>query len=393
MFRRRRKDDYGKIDFAKDKKKREVSTRLVKVGVIVAILAISTFLFVNLMLPSFMNALNSSTTFQIGAREYDPSLNLKEEKNYSSKIAALSTKVKYIGDVYMHGDDIIYGTVPESSTNSQITGLYICNISTNKTTQVNVSLKNTDILGNKLNDKYIVYLDSNRNMGSIIKAVNRQTGATFTVKECGASNPVLALYDKYLVWTERTGTNKDKLFLYDLETKENSTIHIFNDSDEYAFSRPDIDENTIVFAAASENDERKSAIYSLYIGGRETSPYVYETDTYVHNPKTNGRQAVWVDTNGTTSSNLYYTADVRNNDSRPVLIDSNVTEYDIGDTFVAYNKEDSIYLYFFEDGETVKILPENEYGVLTSVQDNTITWLNTTYSTRSKDEIKYLVIK
>ena len=393
MFKRRRKDEYGRVDFARDKKKRKISSRLIKVGAIVTVLAVSAFLFINIMLPSFKNAITTNTKFQVGGRGYDPSLKLKEEKNYSSAVAALSTKVKYIGDVFMYNDEIIYGTVSTSATNSQITGLNICNISISKTTEVKVALKNTDILENKLNDKYIVYLDSNRSMGSIIEAIDRRTGTTFTVKECGACNPALSLYDKYLVWTERTGTNKDKLFLYDLETKENSTIHIFNDSEAYAFSRPDIDGNTIVFAAASEKDERNSAIYSIYIGGKETKPYVYETDMYVHNPKTNGRQAVWTDTNGTISSNLYYTTDVRNNDSRPVLIDSGVTKYDIGDTFVAYNKNGSIYLYFFEDGEIYKLLPENEYGVITSVQNNAITWLNTTYSTRSRDEIKYLVIK
>lgn len=393
MFRRRKRDEYGKVDFARDKKKRQISMRLVKIAAIGVIAVISVLLFVNIMLPSFMNAVNTTKTFEVGGREYDPSLRLKEKKNYSHAVAALSTKVKYIGDVYMYGDEVIYGTVATSASNSQITGLYVCNISSGKTTQVSVSLKKTDILENKLNEKYIVYLDSDRNMGSIIKAINRKTGNTFTVKECGASNPALSLYDKYLVWIERTGTNKDKIFLYDLETEENSTIYMFDNSDQYAFSRPDIDENTIVFAAASKKNEANSAIYSIYIGAKETTPYVYETDTYVHNPKTNGRQAVWIDTNGSVDSNLYYTADVRNNDSRPVLIGSGVANYDIGDTFVAYNKGGSIYLYFFEDQEIYKLLPENEYGVLTSVEGNTITWLNTTYTTRTRDEIKYLVIK
>ena len=142
-----------------------------------------------------------------------------------------------------------------------------------KTTQVSVKLDNSDILENKFNNKYIVYLDSDRDMGSTIKAINRaKLEKAFTVKECGASNPSLFLYDKYLVWTERTGTNKDKLFLYDLETNENSTLHIFNSSEEYAFSNPDISGNTVVFAATSKKDEKNSAIYSIYIGGAETEP-------------------------------------------------------------------------------------------------------------------------
>lgn len=394
MLKRRKKDDFGRVDYSKNKLKTQISGRLLKLGLIGLVIAVSVFLFINFMLPSFKSAITTTTsTFQIGAREYDPSLKLKEKKDYSHAIAALSTKVKYMGDVYMDGDEVIYGTVGDKATNSQITGLYIYNISTSQTTQVSVTLQNTDILQNKLNDKYIVYLDSNRIMGSTIKAVDRSNNKTFIVKTCGASNPTLRLYDKYLVWTERTGTNKDKLFLYDLETRENSTIHIFNNSEAYAFSKPDINNNTVVFAATSSKDEKNGAIYSIYIGGKETEPYVYETDTYVHNPKTNGTAAVWIDTNGTSSSNLYYTENVRNNDERPVKIADGVTEYGIGDNFIAYNKGNSIYLYFPTDDETYKLLPENEYGVIMSVNGNALTWLNTTYSTRSKDEIKYVIIK
>ncbi|GEM_PF-3771953 len=393
MFKRRRKDDYGRIDYATDKKKAQISRGLVKLIIGGGIFAISTILFLVFMLPSFKNAISTTATFVIGARGYEPSLKLKEKKEYSNSVASLSTSSKYIGDVYMYGDEILYGTVGKSSEHSEITGLYIFNISTSKTTQVSVKLDNSDILENKMNDKYIVYLDSKRDMGSTIKAINRATGTTFTVKVCGASNPSISLYDKYIVWTERTGTNKDKLFLYNLETKENSTIHIFNGSEQYAFSQPDIDENTIVYAATSKKDEKNSAIYSIYIDGAETEPYVYETDTYVHNPKTNGRAAIWIDTNGTTSSNLYMTEDVRNNDSRPILIDSGVTQYDIGDTYITYVKNSSIYLYFFADQEKYKLLPENEYGVLMSVHKEAITWLNTTISTRNKDEIKYVKIK
>ena len=124
------------------------------------------------------------------------------------------------------------------------------------------------------------------------------------------------------------------------------------------------------------------------------SPYIYETDTYVHNPKTNGRVAAWIDTNGTATSNLYMTADVRNNDSRPVLVDSGVTQYGVRRYIYSICKRDSsIFLYFLEDKEIYKLLPENEYGVLTSVYNEAISWLNTTYSTRNKDEIKYVKIK
>ena len=393
MLKRRKKDEYGKIDYAKNKDRLQMNAKLIKLLIVGGVICISALLFINFMLPSFKNVITGTTTFVMGAREYAPSLKLREKKNYTNDIAALSTSSKYLGDVYMYGYEIIYGTVGKDTDHSEVTGLFLRNISSGTTTQINVTLENTDILENELNDKYIVFLDSNRDMGSKIKAINRSTGDAFTVKDCKASNPAISLYDKYIVWTERTGTSTDKLYLYDLETKESSTLHIFRNNSAYAFSQAYIDGNTIVFAAESQKDAKNGAIYSLYIGAAETEPYIYETDTYVHDPKTNGRAAAWIDTNGTTSSNLYFTSDVRNNDTRPIQIASGVTQFGIGDTYVAYVKDASIYLYFIATQETYKLLPENEYGVLMSVRGNTITWLNTTYNTRNKDEIKYLVIK
>jgi hypothetical protein len=188
---------------------------------------------------------------------------------------------------------------------------------------------------------------------------------------------------------ERTGSRMDKLFACDLTTMENVAVHLFNNT-AYGQSAMSMCDGEIIYADADSNvteaelDEAQvSAIYSVQRSVGKTS--VYTPDTYVHDPMTNGRQWIWRNGSHGVGDDLYWTQSAQ----RPKLLAEDIVEYGLSDTFAAYSKDESIHVFFFDDGSSTVITPpaERERAQLLGVSNGVVIWMDVT--SRERDIMKY----
>ena len=212
------------------------------------------------------------------------------------------------------------------------------------------ALQNKDIFRVQADENWIVYLDNKREGGGFIRAIHRSSGESFVVKEYYAGMPEIRLAAGRLVWTERTGTNMDKVFLYDLATRENLTLARLERS-LFGQSSADISEKNVVWAEADSSTPESTdgqmigsiRLLSLSNDGNAKQIEEYQTGMYVHDPRTNGEAIIWTDQNRGPNPKLYISL----RGGEPQLIAEGVSGYDIGTDFVAYCANQVMYVYFY----------------------------------------------
>jgi hypothetical protein len=239
------------------------------------------------------------------------------------------------------------------------------------------------------NDTWLVYLDSKANGGGVLRAMRWDTGESFEVKQVYVGQPRLSLDGDTLAWIERTGSRMDKLFVCDLNTKENTAVRLFNNSS-YGQSSVSMYGGEIIYAEVDPNateaeldEEPTSAIYSVRISVGKTDVYV--PGTYVHDPKTNGREWIWRSGSHGEGDDLYWTR----NAAPAKLLAEDIVEYGLSEKFAAYSKNESIFVYFFDNGTTVQITPDTdrERTQLLGVSNGVVIWMDVT--SRERDIMKY----
>lgn len=229
-----------------------------------------------------------------------------------------------------------------------------------------------------VNEDYAVYLDVTGSGGGRIMAYNRKTEQSLVLKVLHLGTPKLSLWDKYVAWTERTGSTRDKLFVCDITTGESVTLAIYENSD-FALSEPCLYGGLLWYA------DGNGVLQCLDFSIKETT--AYNTGLYVHDPKYNGEQVAFITGNHGYDSDLYYfTLD----EPTPVLVSEGVIDFYMGEGFLTYSKNDKTYVYFFEDAVTFCITRSNETSLLLGAGGDYAIWMDTTW--RDKDILEYMHI-
>ena len=74
-------------------------------------------------------------------------------------------------------------------------------------------------------------------------------------------------------------------------------------------------------------------------------------------------------------------------------IAEDIVEYGLSDTFVAYSRNEAIFVYFFDDGSTHQITPDTgELTQLVGVSDGTVIWMDVT-KRQGRDIMKYAAVR
>ena len=239
----------------------------------------------------------------------------------------------------------------------------------------------------KFNDDWIVYLDANYDGGGKLCAVDRSSSSLkpVTIKTVYTGQCEPMLYQNYVAWTERTGTRMDKLFLCDLTTMETTTLHMFSNTS-YGQSLPSLMDGVLVWADAersgSTDEEDVSVIYSVRLGS--TSIQSIHTETYAHDPISNGQYTAWLDAHHSLQTKLYCMAQGA---SEPAPVAEGVVQFGMGNKFIAYSKDETIYLYRFDNKKTYKLSGEYEKAQFMGVSDGKVIWMDVT--SRERDILKY----
>ncbi len=297
----------------------------------------------------------------------------------------------WFGDPFAYDGKIIFTVGKLEDGKALMQGLCQYTIAESHYELLDYQLSNDSYYYPRMNADWFVYVDAKADGGGYIRALNLATNENTIVKQVYVGTPVLNLMDNMLIWTERTGTRMDKLFVCDLTSMESVTLEMFENS-EYGLSAPSAAGGQIIWAgediALSEEGSFYSAIYSISSG--QSSPSTYSPGTYVHDPMTNGKQWTWIDSNHGDNAKLYY-YDSANPSQKAAVIAENVTNYAIGDTFIAYTKDSQIWLYLFGETEQYCLTQQSDQlGQLLGISNGIVFWMDV--SSRDKDILKYAEI-
>lgn len=295
----------------------------------------------------------------------------------------------WFADPYAWGDRLVFTAGRLVENDVRMDALFSYDMVSGTQEKIQAELAYHSYVYPVCNDTWLVYLDGKANGGGILRAMRWDTGESFEVKQVYVGQPRLSLDGDTLAWIERTGSRMDKLFVCDLNTKENTAVRLFNNSS-YGQSSVSMYGGEIIYAEVDPNateaeldEEPTSAIYSVRVSVGKTDVYV--PDTYVHDPKTNGREWIWRSGSHGEGDDLYWTR----NAAPAKLLAEDIVEYGLSDKFAAYSKNESIFVYFFDNGTTVQITPDTdrERTQLLGVSNGVVIWMDVT--SRERDIMKY----
>lgn len=306
----------------------------------------------------------------------------------------LSLEYRWFADPYCDGKRIVFAGGKLIDNNIYMDALFLLNMDTNEVESIDAERKHQDFVYPKINEKWLVYLDSKPDGGGAIRVRDMQSGETRLVKEVYTGQPRLHLDGDILAWMERTGSRMDKIFVCDLNTLENTTVQMFNNTP-YGQSDISLKNGELVYAYENPQSEAEggitgitSAIYSVDIASGKTS--VYGAGTYAHDPLTNGEYWAWRDGLHGESDSLYY---AKGGSSSQKLVE-NIVDFGISDTFIAYSRNNEPIMVYLLDGasQPIAITPdiERERTQLLGVSGGVVMWMDVT--SRERDILKYVKV-
>lgn len=284
---------------------------------------------------------------------------------------------QYATDVSVDGDTLVFA-VGDYTPDGTAAFVRLCEYDTTKDTYSYLALpiENKSIRFPMRNDRWIVYFDSLPTGGGRLVAYNRITKEATGFKTVHVGLPMPLLDGDTVVWMERTGQTRDKLFACDLLTMETVTLDWLDNSD-YGLSTPAFRDGTLFYA-----DESGSLVQWVLATNEKT---VLPVSTYVHDPKFNGTMLAYLSGNHGEDSDLYLYEE-----SGPVCIAKGVVDFALGDTFVAYSRFDRTYVYFPDTDTTFCTTRQEEQSLLLAAGGKYLVWMDVTW--RDKDIMEYMEI-
>lgn len=297
-----------------------------------------------------------------------------------------SSSYRWFGDPYMFEGKMVFSAGKLVDSKAQLLDLYFYDPGSRTAAKADIALQNAHFMYPKFNARWLVYLDAKLDGGGALAALDLADPAAspIIIKEVYTGQPEPMLDGDYVAWTERTGTRMDKLFVCDLNTLETTVVHMFSNSP-YGQSLPHFSGGTLIWAdvdsSGSGDAQGTSVIYSMTLGSASIS--TYSAGVYVHDPEADGAHTAWLDAHHAPETGLYYSKD----GGKPVKIASGVVEFGMGETFIAYCKDEAIYAYRFDNGKTYRISAEYEKTQFLGVSDSCVIWMDVT--SRERDIIKF----
>ena len=295
----------------------------------------------------------------------------------------------WFGDPTVYGGRMLFSAGKIIGDNVRMCALLEYDLESGMVTELAVRPKNANIIFPVINDQWLVYLDGKVKGGGDICAVRTDAigSEPIVIKTVYTGQPELRLDGHYISWIERTGTNRDKLFVCDLETQETTVVDMFTNSS-YGTSAPYMHDGTLIWAAEGTehfDDGRISSVIK-HIDIESSGIRDYPVETYVHDPKTNGSYFAWLNAHHSANTTLF--AAKANGDSmlEPSVVADGVVDFAIDDEYLVYSVDEVIYVYFFNNGQSYRITPERELAQLLGASEGYVIWMDVT--TRQRDVLK-----
>lgn len=296
----------------------------------------------------------------------------------------------WFGKPYCYGNKIICSAGKLVNGKSLMVSLLEYDIASETVKKLDIESKNGQLLNPVFNDSWLIYLDGNTsNGGGDICVIDLKSGSMTptVIKTVYVCQPEFKLDGDYFTWLERTGTSKDKIFVCHIPSGETTVIRSFTQSG-YGTSMPFIHNGKIIWAdddnIAHEGGRISSALKYVNISDGEIVDLL--PDAYIHDPECNSNYYAWLDSAHAENASLY----VYNGYDAPVVIDTGVVEFGVSDDYIAYGKNDAVWVYLFSDGSIYRITPEREAAQFLGVSGGYIMWMDVT--SRDRDIIRYVAL-
>ena len=294
----------------------------------------------------------------------------------------------WLADPNAHADSVIFSAGKLSDGKVKLERLISCKLTADlfasEAVELDIKPINDHLLFPVFNDKWLVYFDANYDFGGgEIRFVDRTAASTApkTLKTVYVGQPELKLDGNYIAWIERTGSEREKIFVCDLSTEETAVVDYF-DNRASGTSMPYLSNGKLVWSASTSVSD--SAVKTLDIKTGSLSEF--RPGLVVHDPEYNGEYYAWLDSPHSENAKLYCSDGV----SGSFELAEGVIEFGIYEGCVVYSKGDAVYMYVFDNGETYRLTAENESAQLLNVSDaGIIFWMDVT--SRERDIIKYMM--
>ncbi len=311
-----------------------------------------------------------------------------EEEYQPSEMYLADYKTK--NDPYISGNKIIFTTrVDKEDKLYRLDAVGVFNIETQEAQMLpNVEKKYDNLLSPLLSGNTAVWIDSMANGGGRIVGYDLLTNKQFVIKEYGYAMPQLSLDGDILTFMQWAGDTRQRLYAYNVATREAVTIRLFDT--EVGNSAADVSDTDMVWSEYKSDAGKKSAALKRIVFSEGSSQFEnYDIGDDVYEPKTNGKDIVFATTHDITSGDLMLST----GGSEPVKIAENVLNYDVGDNFVAYTKNDTVYVSFTDQQKTVAVTSEIAKTLLVGVDGNALVYYDITDGILTDEVVMYVTIE
>ena len=288
-------------------------------------------------------------------------------------------------DPYMDGDNIIFSTDTDKTNGLFLNTVVLYNTQDETFRELpGVEKKYDNILETKLSGNYAVWVDSLLEGGGRICGYDLAAQQMFVIKEYAYTIPEISIAGNRLAFMQVAGESTQRLYLYDLATRENATIRLY-DTAEKECGPVSLSAEDMVWPEYSTGN--RSYVQRLLLTGSEA---VFDNPDFgesAYGPKTNGRDIVFTTNRNPAEGDLMISMD----GEAPVKIGEGVLIYEIGTDYVVYMKDEKIYAFGMDSAmQTVEITSEATRGLLSSVNGNKVCFYDTTDAPAGVDVVRYI---
>ena len=334
--------------------------------------------------PSLRYAPKVETKFNItedreatsGASELKSEEIVIEESDYNTK-----------NDPFMDGGNIIFSTDTDKTNGLFLNTVVIYNTQDKTARELpNVEKKYDNILETRLSGNLAVWADSMVDGGGRICGYDISAGQMFVIKEYAYAVPELSVSGDYLSFMQVAGEDTQRLYLYNLKTRDNVTVRLY-DSKDTVCGNVDVSEKDLVWSEYSAGNLAQVQRLLLNASGAEYANPDFGSSAY--NPRTNGKDIVFSTNRVSQQGDLMLSV----SGTTPVKIAEGAVLYDIGDDYVVYMKDQKIYVYGIDNSmQTKELTSEATRGILASVNQNNICFYDTTDMAGTIEVVRYITL-
>ena len=361
-------------------------------GVIAGVAAVAV-LIIFVIIPLFNKKPDIKDTVYLHKNQFKDSLSADaepDETSYNLSSAVNEAKLELLTaiDPYIYKNEIVFTSSSMVGGSLKYNKLYIYNCEKEKEEQVEgITVKYDNILFPRMNDDFIVFLDSSLSGGGRICIYNRNTKKQTALKDYLYSAPILTLSGNTLSFMQQAGDSLDRLYFADLDSGETVAYRVFSGLP-LAPSAIDAAKSKVVYSIPyrTEDGFDRSRIYTLNLA--TGSEYENEPGKLINDIKTDGEYTVFLTSSTGMPTDLYML-----DGKTPKLIANNVVNFDMGDGFIAYTRDDAVYAYHFADKTDYKLNSDISRAYLCSAEGDMVCFMDVTGGfDDTVNTIKYLEV-